>query len=213
MSLFDYVRIDKYPLSKFKKISGLDKVFEKVPAETLLTTDYQTKDLGCTYNGHFYLKKRRKGWGLYHHSIKYSYVEPDPNSKDDSFLAKLGHMEEESSEEIFDGRTQTVNVYESIELEDERIWIAFDLVFVKGELQDIALQELTISPITEEEKARTREWQEELRKSVEYGKTPIGKIHNKVSRALYRSPVFRIIKGFGSLVARLGYAIQNWRPL
>ena len=214
MSLFDTLYIDKYPFSKFKKIAGLSKVFDKIPAAALHKADYQTKDLGQTYNGHFYLKKKADGLQLYHHSINYKWEQPDPEDSDsDDLFARLGHMTEESADEIPDDRTQTIEAYAYTSLDDERIWVEFSLEFVRGVLKDISLRELRIDTITEAEKAQDLKWQEELRKSNDYRKTSIGKVHTKAARLYYHSFAFKTIRGAGSLITKIGYAIQNWRPL
>ena len=214
MGLYDTFNFGEYPKEKFAKILGLKKILNKISLNTLYSSEYQTKDLDKTFNGYFFLKKLKTNYALFHHEITYAWKEPETKKQNDNdFFFDVGYMEEVSSEDIRQTKTQTINVYELHKFDDERIWVEFQMEFVKGLLKSIKLLEPEITVITEEEKKRNFELEVMMAKSARYSYSPLGKIHHNLSKKYYRSPISKLQRFIGKTISKIGSSIQNFRPL
>ena len=118
MGLFDTFYFKSYKLKKSMFPNGLGEL----DLNELQNAEYQTKDLGETFVGYFYLKKKDGVYRLYKHDIEYKWVEG--NKKGKSFMDQLGHMEEVTTKEILinDVGTNTIRVYSHFEKESYDYW-------------------------------------------------------------------------------------------
>ena len=178
--------------------------------DKLQNADYQTKDLGETFTGYFYLKKKDGAYRLHKHDIEYRWVEGD--KKDKHFLDRLGRMEEVSTKEILvnDIGTNTIRVYSHFEKENYDYWVEFSLVFLENELLKVELFKIEENS-SEYRKKSDEEFRKKLKEIDDFNKSIKGKIINFV-RKTYKSIGFlRVQVWVGDFISKIGYAIRNFR--
>lgn len=206
MSLFDTFYFKSYKLKKSMFPNGLGEL----DLNELQNADYQTKDLGETFVGHFYLKKRDGVYRLYKHDIEYKWIEG--NKKGKSFMDQLGHMEEVSTKEILvnDVGTNTIRVYSHFEKETCDYWVEFNLVFLENELLKVE-----VAKVEEESSEHRKKSDEEFRKILkeidDFNKSIKGKIINFVRKSYKSIGFLRAQVWIGDLIVKVGYSIRNFR--
>lgn len=176
----------------------------------LQNADYQTKDLGETFTGHFYLKKKDGVYRLYKHDIEYKWVEGDKKGK--HFLDRLGCMEEVSTKEILvnDIGTNTIGVYSHFEKETNDYWVEFDLVFLENELLKVEVAKIE-EESSEHRKKSNEDFRKKLKEIDDFNKSIKGKIITFV-RKTYKSIGFlRVQVWIGDFISKIGYAIRSFR--
>ena len=176
----------------------------------LQNADYQTKDLGETFTGHFYLKKKDGAYRLYKHDIEYKWVEGDKKGK--HFMDRLGHMEEVSTKEILinDVGTNTIRVYSHFEKENYDYWVEFNLVFLENELLKVEVAKIE-EESSEYRKKSNEDFRKQLKEIDDFNKSFKGKIINFVRR-LYKSVgLLRAQVWIGDKITKFGYGIRNFR--
>jgi hypothetical protein len=207
MGLFDNFYFKTYKLKR----NILPKNLGELSLKEIQDAQYQTKDLGETFVGHFYLKKKDGVYRLFKHDIEYKWIEGDKKAK--SLMDRLGHMEEISSKEILidDIGTNTINVYNFFSKENHDYWVEFALVFLENELLKIDLHEFREEK-NDDKKVFDLEFNEKMRKSVEFYKTPLGKIIHLL-REIYLKTLWRFQIFIGNIFIKIGNAIKLWRLL
>lgn len=207
MGLFDTFYFKSYKLKKnlFPKNLG------ELTLKEIQEGQYQTKDLGKTFTGHFYLKKHKNSYRLFKHEIEYIYVEGDKKGK--SIMDRLGHMEEVSSQELLidDIGTNTINVYEFFSKENHDYWVEFGLVFLENKLWKVKLNEFREEK-NDDQKAFNLEFNEKMRKSAEFYKSPLGKFVHLLRRA-YLKTLWKVQIFIGNIFIKIGNVIKMWRLL
>lgn len=176
--------------------------------EEIQNAEYQTKDLGETFVGYFYLKKYKNVYRLYKHDIEYTWVEGDRRGK--SIMDRLGHMEEKSSQELLinDIGTNTINVYNYFPKENYDYWVEFSLIFIDNKLNKIEVKEFREEK-NDERKVRDLELRELMRKSVEFNNSFRGKVISFV-RNVYHKTIWRCQYFIGDLLIKVGNALKYW---
>jgi len=203
MGLFDTFYFKSYKLKKSMFPNGLGEL----DLNELQNAEYQTKDLGETFIGYFYLKKKDGVYRLYKHDIEYKWVEG--NKKGKSFMDQLGHMEEVSTKEILvnDVGTNTIRVYSHFEKENYDYWVEFNLVFLENALLKVEIYKVSEEK-NDERKVRNIEITEMIRKSTEFQKS----FRGKLQRIYYRS-LLKVQFVVGNFFNSLGNKIKIWRLL
>lgn len=203
MGLFDSFYFKSYKLKKSMFPNGLGEL----DLNEMQNADYQTKDLGETFTGHFYLKKKDGAYRLYKHDIEYKWI--DGNKKAKSVMDRIGHMEEISSKEILidDIGTNTINVYTHFAKENHDYWVEFALVFLENELLKVEVHEFREDK-NDERKVRDLEIREMIKKSADFHNS----FQGKLQRIYYKS-LLRVQFIIGNFFVRLGEKIKIWRLL
>lgn len=176
----------------------------------LQNADYQTKDLGETFTGHFYLKKKDGVYCLFKHDIEYKWVEGDKKGK--HFLDRLGCMEEVSTKEILvnDIGTTTVKVYSHFEKENYDYWVEFDLVFLENELLKVEVAKIE-EESSEHRKKSNEDFRKKLKEIDDFNNSVKGKMISFMRR-LYKSVgILRAQVWVGDKIYTIGYSIRNFR--
>lgn len=176
----------------------------------LQNAEYQTKDLGETFVGHFYLKKKDGVYRLYKHDIEYKWVEG--NKKGKSFMDRLGHMEEVSTKEILidDVGTNTIRVYSHFEKENYDYWVEFNLVFYENELLKVEVAKVE-KESSEYRKQSDEKFRKQLKEIDDFNNSIKGKIINFIRKS-YKSIGFLTAQVWiGDKITKVGYAIRNFR--
>lgn len=177
--------------------------------QELQEADYQTKDLGETFVGHFYLKKKDGAHRLFKHDIEYTWVAGDPKGK--SFMDRLGHAEEKSTKEILinDIGTNTVRVYNFFTKENHDYWVEFNVVFLENELLKVEVHEFR-KENNEERKIQNLELRKEMEKSVKFSNSPIGKVFCFL-RNIYYKTIVKVQLLVGEFFVKIGNKIKYSR--
>lgn len=206
MGLFDTFYFKSYKLKKSMFPNGLGEL----DLNELQNADYQTKDLGQTFTGYFYLKKKDGAYRLFKHNIEYKWVEG--NKKGKHFLDRLGCMEEVSTKEILvnDIGTNTIRVYSHFEKETNDYWVEFDLVFLENELLKVEVAKIE-EESSEHRKKSDEEFRKKLKEIDDFNKSLKGKTINFI-RKTYKSIGFlRAQVWIGDIITKFGYSIRNFR--
>ena len=203
MGLFDTFYFKSYKLKKSMFPNGLGEL----DLNELQNAEYQTKDLGETFVGYFYLKKKDGVYRLYKHDIEYKWVEG--NKKGKSFMDQLGHMEEVTTKEILinDVGTNTIRVYSHFEKESYDYCAEFNLVFLENELLKVEVHEFREEK-NDERKVRDIEIKEMIKKSSEFQNSFRGKLQR-----IYYKYLLRVQFIVGNFFNSLGNTIKIWRLL
>jgi len=207
MGLFDTFYFKNYKIKR----NVLPKNLGELSLEEIQEAEYQTKDLGQTYTGYFYLEKHKNSNRLFKHDIEYTWIEGDKKAK--HWMDSLGHMEEKSSQEILVENigTTTVKVYNYFPKENYDYWVEFSLIFLENKLSKIELSEFREEK-NDERKVRDYELKEKMRKIHEFNQTFHGKFLN-ICRKVYYKTVYKIQKFVGKILINMGNAIMYWRLL
>lgn len=176
----------------------------------LQNADYQTKDLGETFVGYFYLKKKEGVYRLYKHDIEYKWIEGNKKAK--SFMDQLGYMEEVSTKEILvdDVGTNTIRVYSHFEKENYDYWVDFDLVFLENELLKVEVAEVKKNS-NEHRKKSDEEFRKKLKEIDNFNKSVKGKVINFVRKSYKFIGFLRAQVWIGDIITKVGYSIRNFR--
>ena len=203
MGLFDTFYFKSYKLKKSMFPDGLGEL----DLNELQNADYQTKDLGQTFTGYFYLRKKNGAYRLFKHDIEYKFVEG--NKKGKSVMDRIGHMEEISSKEILvdDIGTNTIKVYSYFPKENHDYWVEFALVFLENELLKVEVNEFREEK-NDERIVRDLEIKKILKKSADFQNS----FQGKLQRIYYKS-VLKVQFIVGNFFVRLGDKIKIWRLL
>lgn len=207
MGLFDTLYLKDLKIKR----SLLPKDLGELSLKEIQEAEYQTKDLGETFNGHFYFKKNKKSVDLYKHDIHYKWIEGDQSSK--SLMDRLGYMEEVSSEEILvdDMGTNTIHIYNFFDKENKEYWVEFVLIFIDNKFYKIELHEFR-EESNEKRKIQLAELREMMKKSAEFNKSLVGKIVNFV-RGIYYKTLVKAQLFVGSFFVKVGNFIKFKRLL
>lgn len=206
MGLFDTFYFKSYKLKKSMFPNGLGEL----DLDELQNADYQTKDLGETFTGYFYLKKKDGVYRLYKHDIEYKWVEG--NKKGKHFLDRLGHMEEVSTKEILvnDVGTNTIRVYSHFEKENYDYWVEFNLVFLENELLKVEIAKIE-KESSEYRKKSNQEFKRKLKEIDDFNNSLKGKMINFIRNAYKSVGILRAQVWIGDKITKIGYAIRNFR--
>lgn len=207
MGLYDTIYLKDLKIKR----SLLPKNLGELSLKEIQEAEYQTKDLGETFNGHFYFKKNKKSVDLYKHDIQYKWIEGDEKSK--SFMDRLGYMEEVDSEELLieDIGTNTIYVYNYFSKENHDYWVEFALIFIDNKFHKIELYEFR-EESNEERKIKNVELQEMMKKTAEFNNSLIGRVVNFI-RGIYYKTLVKIQLFVGSLFVKIGNFIKFKRLL
>lgn len=206
MGLFDTFYFKSYKLKKNMFPDGLGEL----DLNELQNADYQTKDLGETFTGHFYLKKKDGAYCLFKHDIEYKWVEGDKKGK--HFMDRLGHMEEVSSKEILidDVGTNTIRVYSHFEKKTYDYWVEFNLVFLENELLKVEVAKVE-EESSEHRKKSDEDFRKRLKEIDDFNKSAKGKIINLVRRIYKSVGLLKAQVWIGDKIYTVGYTIRNFR--
>jgi len=198
MGLFDTVYFKDLKIKR----NLLPKNLGELSLKEIQEADYQTKDLGETYNGYFYFKKNKKSFDFYKHDIEYKWVEGNKNGK--SVMDRLGHLEEIDSKEILinDLGTNTIRVYEFFTKENHDYWVEFSLVFIENKFHKIELHEFREEK-NNERKLKSEELVQMMKKQSEFNKSIKGKIYNFI-RNFYQKTIFKVQFFIGNCFIKIG---------
>ena len=219
MSLYDNFYFRDCPLDP-KLFADLGEL----TLEDIQKAEYQTKDLGQTFNGHFFLEQRdppiiskdysgapfpdQKIWVLVHHEESFEWEEGDPKGK--SILDRLGYTRVTGTKDILsDIGTTTISVYNFFESKNYDYWVEFDLVFIYGRLDCVNLKEWKETSNVERLKGLER-LRQKIQAHQDYQKTFIGKIRGTLED-IHRKIILKPQVKIGDFLIRTAYKIRNWR--
>jgi hypothetical protein len=149
---------------------------------------WQTKDLGRTYNGYFYLKEIDNKYKLYHKRYKYEW---DINETRNQFQKAVGlkdGLKKVGEEDIFVSHHGDIRFYNYLSDDNWKndYWIEFVAIFKEGILDSIKLLEFRVTD-NAERKEQHKKLIEKFEKQKAFNKTIRGKITNKFSRIKYKT--------------------------
>jgi hypothetical protein len=175
--------------------------------------DYQTKDLGENFFGHFHLKEEivdgETVYKLCHQYDKLEYI-PNPNydpskkAKGWSDIQWPTIPKKVGEADDFVNLTATINFYDGVNLNkyENDYWIEFLATFHNGILKDCKLLEFTAKDNSRRKK-REAEWKEKREKDARYYKTPLGKIHTFIRRKIVSGVLIKLNNKLSNLIGKV----------